>query len=501
VQADPPGVRTALHRIYARAQAEDGFTLIEVLASAVIVVLLSASAMIALGGVARNSYDDRVRSEAQALAQQNENRLRGYNINELSNLNQTLAPITLDGTKFTIKETATYVTDSTGNPSCTNPSADYLQTTSTVTWPQMDGAAPVTVTGQLTPTVGAISANNGGLAVSAINASAGGDAGMGVSLTGTSAASGTTASDGCDLFGDLPAGAYTASITPPSGVYVDGKTGQAVTSSTPDVASTTVNAGTTPASLPFLLDVPGSIPVGFADVFPASSPPLTAPATPSAPAVLAFNTNMTGVQYRLCTVADGATCPAVGNQDTNFPASDWSSSITANTLFPYTSPYSVYAGTCTSDNPNLISGGSVADQTATVTAGGTATQVNFTLPALVVKLYSGTSSSPGAEEALPAGSHLVITDTGCGVRYNAANNAATTLPAGQAALPLNASYPNLGANDTGILQFPGMPYGNYTVCYDTGSGGKTYSVSPVKNTGNGEVVSLYAGSATTGTAC
>jgi type II secretory pathway pseudopilin PulG len=488
--------------MYARARGEAGFTLIEVLASAVIVVLVSASAMIALSGVTRNSYDDRVRSEAQALAQQNENKLRGFNINELSNLNKTLPAITLDGTQFTIKESATYVTDSTGNPSCTNPSADYLQTTSTVTWPRMDGAAPVTVTGQLTPTVGSISSNAGGLAVSATNATGGGDAGMNVALTGTSTASGATAADGCDLFGDLPAGAYTASVTPPSGTYVDGKTGQAVTASNPDVASTTVSAGTTPASLPFRLDVPGTITASFTDLFPSGSG-LTAPVTPTVPALLAFNTNMNGVQYRVCTLADGLTCPAVGNADASFPASDWTGSggqVQANTLFPYTSPYSVYAGTCTNDNPNLVSGGSVADKPATVTAGGNA-NVSLALPALVVKVYTGTSGSPGAEEALPSGWHVALTDTGCNVNYSSANNSGASLPAGQAALPLNASYPNLGANDTGILEYPGMPYGNYTACIDNGSK-KVVTTLPA-NTGNGQVVSLYAGSvpssATSGT--
>ena len=38
----------------------------------------------------------------------------------------------------------------------------------------------------------------------------------------------------------------------------------------------------------------------------------------------------------------------------------------------------------------------------------------------------------------------------------------------QGNLPLNPNYP-LGSNDTGILSYPGLPYGNYTVCYDNGS--------------------------------
>jgi prepilin-type N-terminal cleavage/methylation domain-containing protein len=492
-RVDPLPVNSGFgDRVRWRAASERGFTLIEVMASALVVLLVAGAALIALGGVTRTSYDDQVRSEAQALAQQNEDKLRGYNVNEISNLNQTLPPITLNGTIFTIKETASYITASTGTPSCTNPSADYLQTTSTVTWQNMDGANPVVVTGQLTPTVGSISSDNGGLAVSATNASGGGDAGVGVSLTGTSTATGVTASDGCALFGDLPSGAYTVSVTPPSGTYVDGKTGQAVTVTNPDVLPATVSPGTTPASVPFSLDVPGSITTTFADSFPTTG--LTAPVTPTAPAVVAFNTNMTGVQYRMCTQADGSTCPAVGNQDTSFAASDWgggTGSVVATPMFPYTSPYSVYAGTCTNDDPHLVTGGSTDDAAATVTEGGN-TNVTLTLPAIVVKLYSGTSSSPGSEEALPTGWHLALTDTGCNVEYSSANNAAGLLTAGQAALPLNASYPALGANDTGILEYPGMPYGSYSACLDNGTK-KVVTTLPV-NTGSGQVVNLYGGS-------
>src|SRR5581483_11220569 len=94
----------------------------------------AAAAATAFIGSAHASGYERLRADAQALAQQDENRLRGLTVDQLSNLNQTLAPVTLDGAQFTIKETAQYVSDSTGTPSCTNPSADYLQTTSTVTW-------------------------------------------------------------------------------------------------------------------------------------------------------------------------------------------------------------------------------------------------------------------------------------------------------------------------------------------------------------------------------
>ena len=155
-----------------RARAQDGFTLIEVLASALIVTLLAGAAFTSFAGTEKESYTTRLRSDAQAVAQQSEDQLRGLNIDQLSNLNQTTTwPTKVDGVQFYVKQTASYVSDATGTATCTNPSADYLQTTSTVTWANMGTSPAVTETSVLTPTVGSISAGNGALAVSATSAS------------------------------------------------------------------------------------------------------------------------------------------------------------------------------------------------------------------------------------------------------------------------------------------------------------------------------------------
>jgi hypothetical protein len=78
------------------------------------------------------------------------------------------------------------------------------------------------------------------------------------------------------------------------------------------------------------------------------------------------------------------------------------------------------------------------------------------------------------------GSHLVITDTGCNLRY--AGNSSL--------LPLLTTVTRGGATDYGVLQNPGMPYGSYTACYDNGT--KHYAAT-VTNKSPGEVVDLFAG--------
>jgi hypothetical protein len=142
------------------------------------------------------------------------------------------------------------------------------------------------------------------------------------------------------------------------------------------------------------------------------------------------------------------------------------------------------------------------DPSATVTAGGTATTspASLTLPAMVIRLYTGTPSTPGSEEALPTGGNLVVTDTGCGVSYMGYTTTPPVLASGQAALPLSLTpQTNGGSNDVGLLTYPGMPDGSYNVCFDNGS--THFGPLTVTNQGSGEIVNLYAGSATISGRC
>jgi prepilin-type N-terminal cleavage/methylation domain-containing protein len=468
-------------------RSEAGFTLIEVLVSAMIVALVGTAGATAFIVATHASGFTRLRSDAQTLAQQDQNRLRGLNIDELSNLNQTLTPVTLDGAAFTVKEGASYVSDAVGAPSCTNPSADYLEVTSTVTWSNMGSAAPITASSVLTPTVGSVDPTNGTLAVSVINAAGSGVAGANVSISGPHSDTAQTAAGGCALFGDIPPGAYNVAVSPETGTYVDAQSGQAVSVANPDIATATVTAGTTAGSpTQFQIDAGGSIVPSFVTAYPTGvSPAVPAPAT--SPAVVVFNTSLKPPGYRVCSAADAA-CPAVGSVDATFPVSVWSAAG-ATPLFPYT--YSVWAGSCLTNEPKFSGG---VDASGAVTA-GTSKSVSLTLPAMVVRLYSGTTATTAQERtALPAGSHLVMSDTGCGVNYVGYTAIPPLLAPTQAVLPLTTVTGPGGTNDTGLLKYPGMPFGKYTVCYDNGT--KKYTTTAV-NQSTGEIVSLFAGSATT----
>lgn len=465
-----------------------------------ILALVAAGSAVALVGAVGTSGIQRNSSAAEALAQQDESKLRGYTVSQLANLNQSLSPVTLDGTQYTVQETANFVSDASGTPSCTNPSADYLETTSSVTWAGMPSSMnPVTVTGLITPTYGEISSSSGVLAVQVQDPSGNPIAGMPVSVSGPGTASGVTASNGCILFGDLPVGnRYTVSVTPSSGSYVDAGTGQAVSSGAPDTQTNVqVSAGTTAASpTPFVLAIPGAATFSFTDAWPTGVSPSPAP-TATSPSVVLSSGGLTII----CSVQDTTGCPAMGQWDTNWGTSAWGATngqFTTQPLVPAT--YAAYAGICASgDNPSSY-GASAA--TATVTAGNpTATSnptgVSLTLPSIVVRLYSGTTTTPGSEIAMPASTKLVVTDTQCNGGEHFVGGPGVTVPVNDSALPIRSSpVVNGGTNDIGLLTYPGMPYGKYTVCYQSGT---KDSLASITNQGTGEIVKIYNGSLTTGT--
>jgi hypothetical protein len=211
-------------------------------------------------------------------------------------------------------------------------------------------------------------------------------------------------------------------------------------------------------------------------------------------AVVAYNNLMHAPFFRMCTLNNGALCPAVGKSDTTFKVGDWTQvastgTIPATPLFPFTGAYATWAGTCSANEPARFSG---TDPTATLTPGGSA-NVTVPVPAMIIKVYSGTSTSPG-NEVLP--SHLYIKDTGCGVRYTGYLDNASPLPTGQQAyVAVNHLYAN--GTQNGVLMYPGMPYGTYNVCVDDNT--SFWAATAVTNGGPGSRnLSIYMGATRSG---
>ena len=492
-----------------RAQAaggEAGFTIVEVIVAALILAIVASAAATGFVGSIDASETLRNRSTAQSLARQNEARLRGYDVNTLSNLTKTLSPVRIDGTQYTVTESARYITDGASNGSCTNPSTDYLQTTSSVSWTGMRTQSPVTSTSLLTPSIGSTNANSGSLVVTAYSSGTIGVPGLNVTATsGTTTLTGTTNSAGCVLLGDIPAGTYTVSLSPATGTYVDGNTAAAFSAGSPDTQSATVSAAaTSPASASFQVAQAGSLAVSFTDRFPSPVAPSPTP-TGAAAGVVLYNNGLNSPSGVVCTAADNP-CPAVGPKDASFPAADFAGGFTATGVFPYT--YSAWAGTCLADNPTIFNDTAAS---GTVASGATGS-VNVGEASIVLRAMQ-TATSETTISASSSGWQFYLYDNTCGTKYVGYTGAAPALTSGQAALQMDTSTGQTNSSnvalstDDGLLTSPGMPDGNYSVCvrYPVGNGTYLYdhsvhvgsqsaaATTSFTNSGNGEIVYLNPG--------
>ncbi len=415
--------------------APDGFALVEVVVSAMLVGLIS---MLLVGVIAagRTSGDQRNHSQADGLAQQDQERLRGLSIEQLTGLSQTRT-VTLDGQTFTITSKGNYLTSSSSATACTatgSGSADYVSISSSVDWPanhkdnNVSNSAsqirpPVTEQSVIAPQAGGTlltrvidpSGNPiSGARVTAVPASS--------SINSSGAAS--TDSNGCTIFAGLQPGDYTVTATK-SG-YTDAN-GDATPSST-----ATATGGNT-ATANFTLAQAGTITATFKTVLAG---------------VTYFNQQAPSLSFQ----NPGMTTPPFGNEAPSAPAT----SITANGVFPFATSsstnYTVWAGKC------AINQTPTANQTTTmVTSGGTATPAVLMPPVILQVQLTFTY---GATYTVPVKPDHIVFYQGC-------NSGFSTYQNWNPPVRSDAVLSNGTANPLGALSLPGQPYGsNYFICVD-----------------------------------
>ena len=387
-------------------RSEAGFSLVELLVAAMILVTAVIGIFTALEAAGRAGSEERHRGVAYQLAQEDQARLRAIKITSLLGLNQT-RPVTIDGITYSVKSTSKITTDATGTESCDtgSASADYLNITSTVTWPTMGTKSPVVIQSIITPPSGSFDANAGALAISVQNGQGAGVPNVPLTGSGAGSFTGTTGDSGCAVFANLPEGTYTVTPTATGLVDQDGNAPAPVPAS---VVSQATNTKV------LQLDRPGSIDVTFQTKGPAGLQPSMTDE------LMVFNTGMT-------------TAENFGTLGTRL------AKITASPLFPFSSPDSVYAGTCTNNTPSVTSPLS-AIASVPVNAGGPVSNALITLPAMDITVRTGTSSSsPGS---LMNNAKVVITDKGCSPNVKR----------------------TLFTNSSGKLPDPGLPWSTFDIC-------------------------------------
>ena len=312
-----PSLRARIH------DEQSGFTLIEVMVSAMLVVILSVGVLKALDAAEASSGGNKARGTAANLAQQDQERLRSFRAKELSNARETRTR-TVAGVVYTIVSRSDWVSDSSGSKSCNGASAraDYMSIRSTVTWPDMRGAKPVSTNSVVAAPSGSFG-DEGSLGVQVLNRTGGGQGGVTVLVSGPKNLSDTTDANGCVFFGYLPEGNYTVTFSKAGHVDANGVTN---VSRVIGVQNETTQVQTIDYDLAANMTVTATTKRGTAATQSTTINHLSL-----------GHANVASPGYRL-----------FGN---GTPVA----SIAATNLFPFTGAYSAYSGNCAGNNPTALS--------------------------------------------------------------------------------------------------------------------------------------------------
>jgi Tfp pilus assembly protein PilV len=299
---------------------EAGFALIEVMVSAVLLIVLSLATLSVIDRAQATSSNSRSRDVAAQLAQTEQDVIRQMPISALAGgFHPPVATKPVGGINYTVTSEADWVTDSGGAVTCsTTGRVAYLQSTSTVTWPGMGTIKPVVADAIVDPGVAALGANKGALTVLLSKADGTGTQGINVTAGGVSS---VTDENGCAVLANLDAGPQTLSYN--TAGYVDKDAKQAVSK------AVTIGAGTI-AQATGSYDVAGRINTTIVD----DSTPTPQPADWPQPLTVAMD-------------------HAQRSTPTLFTAPiDTTQSNASAGVFPFASSYKAFVGSCTGNDPS-----------------------------------------------------------------------------------------------------------------------------------------------------
>ena len=322
----------------ARADADGGLTLVEVMVAFLVLMILSSAVLTILLTAAKTAREDKVRVAASNLAAREIEIVRQYFDSSAAAVKDVVdpghaivtnpdpigtgtagQPLVLDGVPFTVTRTVQVQVSGAGKSPCdggdqvAHPS---YSVTATVTWPNMGITRPVTNQTILTPPKGVLQDDTTGyLAVKVLNAA--GNASNGVVVTASGPAGtfpATTDTSGCAVVPLSQPGTYTASLNMINPQYVDfyGNTAPSLTGI--DVQSGKLTVKQMTYDLAAGIDVTFATSAGYA--LPQTLPSITLANTGLQPTgTMAVTTTSTVTQIRnLWPFSSGytmwATCPA-----------------------------------------------------------------------------------------------------------------------------------------------------------------------------------------------
>jgi len=434
---------------------QSGFALIEVIASAAVLGLVTLAVYGGYNATMHSSGRERARAVAASLAEQDQERLRSFRPTDLATYAappQIIKVPPVTGVPYTVTSTVDWISDSAdGSTSCTSEAnlEDYLRITSKVTSGIIGKQTlPVIQRSLVAPPVGTFRKGVGSLIVRVTGKGAVPVTSLAVKIQqGATTVIDDTNSFGCAVFRYVPVGNYAVTFNRPGYVNTNGAN---LATDTATVSEGTLNV------INELYDRGATVLATFDTQLRTGT--CTPPACPvsKSTAVTFESTSLPAPSYK--TFPSGAT-----NQ------SPWQTSIPSPLVYPFDSAYGVYGGTCTGANPQNLIAPPVAVSPAFaklptgLDPGQLLYPVKIRLPALNVKIINGTGATNIVSNRTINATPLSVGCTTGQVKFKLLSYAGTG--SADADRGWASKYANLAAGGYD----PGLPYGVYDICADNGT--------------------------------
>jgi type II secretory pathway pseudopilin PulG len=491
----PTGQRSRMRARRGGLAGEEGLTLIEVMASALMVGFIAIATFNGFDAATHATADERFHDQATLLAAQSQELLRSDSAATLDPL-EAAAHVytqTIGGEAYTISQSARWISDSNQNASCSatgkehsSQAGNYLQVHTMITWPQQQAAGEHALEQYsiITPPDGS------GLEVDVTNGRTPELPVAGVTVierpaSGSSSSAGesesTTGEAGCVIFGGIPAirvnveAFKLGDVAWPTGAIKKLLPEVLVAPNITTHAEAKLNQG---ASITAEFTYKGEKTYGGQqvtdDTFVAYNSQLE-PLPGFELGSTRFNAFGKEGEYdalpgaeKIKSYEEKATTPV---SPTYYPTGD---------LFPFQGAWSVYAGDCLENNPEKADKGEFpanSDPSVTPEPGQEAT-VKVPMSYVTVSAYKGTESVPGEpENALRP---VKITDTAC---------ASSKTPDNASSF---STIHTQSTTATGHLEAPFQPFGeSFKLCLYDEAAKEKFVTTYANKTVAGSTINLF----------
>jgi len=394
-------------RVHSRGSlsADGGFLILEVIVSAAILLMVSLATFAALDKSDALAGNQERRTTAANLAQSELERVRSLPALDVANLRpggSGKSTQTLNGITYTISTTTKWLTDGKTESDCTssNGGMDYLQASTSVSWPLMGNAKPVTMSALITPTAGTgADQTTGSFSAQIVDRDSNGIAGLPLTLLGDQNFTDPTNVNGCVTWGLLPV-ANTWELKASIGGFVD-------VDGNPTIDDTNIGlTGGGVVKRQYMYDHAGWTQANIETIDNYGN----VVASPAQTTLQIANPGMSGGIAKAVALSLPTAPPGSAG------VWDGSPSGTPLNLFPFAAPDELYVGTCTADEPQAPA----SPVYVNIPRNGVKPAGNVLAPAQqpTVKNSAGTVAVAGAK--------VVVTDA-CGTSYTRYTNSVAQL--------------------------------------------------------------------------